>query len=337
MWQVNMISVVDALEGLRGLPDGSVQCCISSPPFWKQRDYGVEGQIGMEVTPELYVERLSEIFGEVKRVLKKDGTLWLNLGDAYWGSGKAGHSKDYHKRHKEFGKTSNRQTHFGMPVTGKHPEYKNKDLIGLPWMVAFALRRQGWFFRQDIIWSKRNCMPESVGDRCTRSHEYIFMFSKSSKYYYDADAIGTAPYEESVKRMKRGVSKQHKYAKGAPGQAMQGIARTRLKQKQHPEEARPFSTHGKKSNRRSVWEITIKPFKDKHFAVFPLELPTLCIKAGSRTDDIVLDPFMGAGTTALAAALLQRKFIGFELNPDYAAIARRRLRRALGLFYPSTD
>lgn len=237
--EINTIKVMDCLEGLRNLPDCCVQCCATSPPYWNQRDYLIKGQYGQEKTPEQYIERLAEVFAEVKRVLKKDGTLWANIGDAYWGSGKAGNNEKYHKKHKEFGKTSERWGHFGIPVTGKHPLYKNKDLIGLPWMLAFALRKQGWYLRQDVIWHKKNCMPESANDRCTRAHEYIFMFSKSAKYYYDADAIATVAQEQSLQRMKRGTSKLHKYAAGVPGQAMQGIARERLNQKLHPEQMFP--------------------------------------------------------------------------------------------------
>lgn len=332
--EINTIKVMDCLEGLRSLPNSCVQCCVTSPPYWNQRDYMIKGQYGQEETPEQYIDKLVEVFAEVKRVLKKDGTLWINMGDAYWGSGKAGSNKDYRKRHKEFGKISGREGHFGIPIRGKHSVYKNKDLIGLPWMVAFALRSQGWYFRQDVIWYKKNCMPESVNDRCTRAHEYIFMFSKKADYYYDADAISTAALEESIKRNKRGIGKLHKYSSGAPGQAMQGIAKERLKQKLHPEQAL-LNTDAKykKANRRSVWEITIKPFKEKHFAVFPLEIPSLCIKAGSREEDIILDPFMGAGTTGLAAALFNRNYVGFELNPEYANLAKRRIRLRMGMFY----
>lgn len=335
MIAVNAIQIMDCLKGLKTLPDESIQCCVTSPPYWKQRDYGITEQYGLEETPELYVERLTEVFGQVKRVLKNDGTLWLNLGDAFWGSGKAGNNLVYQEKHKEFGKISRRQRHFGMPTTGKHADFKKKDLIGLPWMVAFALRRQGWYLRQDIIWHKKNCMPESVDDRCTRAHEYIFMFSKSAKYYYNADAIATIAHEQSLQRMKRGTSKLHKYAAGAPGQAMQGIAKERLKQKLHPEQISlaKASETDTKANRRSVWEISLKPFKEKHFATFPIDIPVLCIKAGSRENDIILDPFMGAGTTALAAALTNRYYTGFELNPDYAALAKRRLRLRMGIFY----
>lgn len=178
-------------------------------------------------------------------------------------------------------------------------------------------------------------MPESVNDRCTRAHEYIFMFSKSAKYYYDADAIATVAHEQSLQRMKRGTSKLHKYAAGAPGQAMQGIARERLKQKIHPEQGFPLANWetSNKANRRSVWEISLKPFKEKHFATFPLDIPRLCIQAGSRENDVILDPFMGAGTTGLAAALLNRNYIGFELNPDYASLAKRRIQLRMGMFY----
>jgi site-specific DNA-methyltransferase (cytosine-N4-specific) len=274
--ELNTIYPGDCLEQLKNLPDELVQCCITSPPYWRLRDYGIDGQLGTEDSPEEYVQALTEIFCEVKRVLRSDGTLWLNLGDAWWGSGKAGKNPAYQARHREFGKPSKNIARFGLPTTGKHPEIKNKDLIGLPWMVAFAFRKQGWYLRQDIIWHKSNGMPESVRDRCTRSHEYIFLLSKSSKYYFDQSAI------------------------------------------------KILNVSGGLANRKSVWSIPAASFKG-HSASFPTLIPELCIKAGSAEGDIVLDPFMGSGTTAITATRLGRQYIGIEINPEYIMIAEERL------------
>lgn len=305
--ELNKVYPGDCLKLLKKLPDGFVQCCITSPPYWRLRDYGVTGQLGSEDTPEEYVRALTEIFNEVRRVLKPDGTVWLNLGDAYWGSGKAGRNSNYQARHREFGQPFKNTARFGQPTTGKHPEIKNKDLIGLPWMVAFALRKQGWFLRQDIIWHKPNSMPESVTDRCTKSHEYIFLLSKSQKYYYDLNAIKTAAkgktlYDRTARVSRKGVNDK--------------LVNCFRKQRG------PYDT----ANRRSVWSIVNVPFKGSHSAAFPPQIPELCIKAGSKEGDIILDPFMGAGTTALAAARIDRQYIGFELNPEYIHLAEERLR-----------
>lgn len=346
MCEVNTIKVIDALEGLRQLPDNFIQCCVTSPPYWRQRDYGIPAQLGMEPTPELYIDSLTSVFDEVRRTLKPDGVLWLNLGDCYWGSGKAGNNPAYQQRHTEFGKPSTKNARFGKPTTGQHPYLKPKDLIGLPWRVALAMQKQGWYLRQDIIWSKSNGMPESITDRCTRVHEYIFMFSKNARYYYDASAIKKPMQISSFERQQYGFGLQNKHSGGIPGQGLHGFHRHReSKQTEHGKRYDSINDRNKtkstptlqKANRRSVWTISTANLKERHYATFPLEIPDLCIKAGSRSEDIVLDPFMGAGTTALAAALLQRKFIGFELNPDYAAIACRRLRLALGLFCPLND
>ncbi|HEY9002725.1 MAG TPA: site-specific DNA-methyltransferase [Mucilaginibacter sp.] len=304
---INTIYPGDCLENLKKLPDDLVQCCVTSPPYWRLRDYGVAGQLGDERTPEEYVGKLAAIFLEVKRVLKPDGVLWLNLGDAYWGSGKVGTSAAYRLRHTEFGKPSKNTARFGLPTTGKHPEIKKKDLIGLPWMVAFALRKQGWFLRQDIIWHKPNSMPESVTDRCTKSHEYIFLLSKSQKYFYDVNAIKTAAkgkteYDRTARVSRKGVCDK--------------LVNCFRKQRG------PYDT----ANRRSVWSIVNVPFKGSHSAVFPPQIPELCIKAGSREGDIILDPFMGAGTTALTAQKLNRQYIGFEINSEYIALAESRLK-----------
>lgn len=341
MLAINAIHVMDCLAGAQQLPSECVQCCVTSPPYFQQRDYGVDGQLGMEASPELYVAALVNLFREIKRILKPDGTLWLNLGDSYWGSGKAGNNPEYQKKHTEFGKPSKEKSRFGKPTTGKHPSIKNKDLIGIPWAVAFALRYDGWYLRQEIIWAKTNGMPESARDRCTRNHEQIFMFSKQSQYYYDANAIKTPLKEISKLRMSRAVSQNHKYAKGSPGKKAQTICTSRgASHKIIPaDNISPLESSVDHpsfwANRRSVWSFSPKGIRDKHFASFPIELPTTCILAGSSPGDLVLDPFMGSGTTAIAAANLKRRYIGFELNPEYAQIASDRLVRDLGMFMPT--
>ncbi|NII26193.1 site-specific DNA-methyltransferase [Pseudoflavitalea sp. X16] len=343
---MNTIHPIDCLQGLRQLPDDCVQCCVSSPPYFHQRDYGMEGQFGLESSPEEYVARMVEVFQEVKRVLRPDGVLWLNLGDGYWGSGKAGNNPEYQARHKEFGKPSSEKSRFSKPTTGKHPVLKPKDLIGIPWAVAFALREKGWFLRQEIIWAKPNCMPESISDRCTRNHEQIFMFSRNSQYYYDADAIKTPVLDSSAARMERGMGENHKYVEGVPGGRKHTLLSPRdNKQDQHGPRHKGFNARWKEkavegaqpkmANRRTVWKVSTRPLKEKHFAAFPLEIPTLCILAGSKPGDLILDPFMGAGTTAIAAASHQRTFIGFELNPSYVEMAVSRLKKDLGMFMPS--
>ena len=302
MLQLNKIYKIDCLKGLKRLPDNYVQCCMTSPPYWRLRDYGVKGQLGLEDTPELYVVALVEVFEEVRRVLKPEGTLWLNIGDAYWNSGKG---VTGNKLHIDFGKPREKERE-GVPTIGKHPELKSKDLIGLPWTVALALRKSGWWLRQDIIWHKPNPMPESVTDRCTKAHEYIFLLSKSRKYYFDYKAIQTKAKGLTLHDRTSRVSR-----KRFPHGTVNGIRKG----------GGPYDM----ANRRSVWSITTKPFAGAHFATFPQELPGLCIQAGSREGDIVLDPFMGAGTTALVAKELGRNYMGFELKPEYIKIARERL------------
>jgi len=261
----------------------------------------MEGQLGLEETPEKYVENMVEVFQEVKRVLKDDGTVWLNLGDSYNGSGGAG--GDYNK-----GGLKEGQPKYGRKFTNN---LKSKDLVGIPWRVAFALQADGWYLRQDIIWHKPNPMPESVTDRCTKSHEYIFLLSKSAKYFYNHISIQEkANYDGRKDTIMKG---SEKYKNSGHILAARGHIRW------HENE-----DGIKIRNKRSVWSINTKPYKEAHFAVFPPKLPELCIKAGSKEGDVVLDPFFGSGTTGWVAQRLGRKWIGIELNPEYIKIAEKR-------------
>ena len=307
MLELNKIYNMDCLEGLKQLPDNSINCCVTSPPYWGLRDYGVEGQLGLESTPEEYVSKMVEIFREVRRVLRKDGTLWLNLGDTYNGT-KIGNTET----------KKNPRVVSDSFIKKSAPNVKVKDLIGIPWMVAFALRADGWYLRQDIIWHKPNPMPESVKDRCTKAHEYIFLLSKSRKYYYDHEAIKEpAAYDGRKDTLMKGSLK---YEKGVvPGQVEHSMAakgHERWKKNERGEYVK---------NKRSVWTIPTKPFKGTHFAVFPEDLIEPCILAGCPEGGIVLDPFMGSGTTAVVALKHNRNYIGIELNPEYIKIAEKRV------------
>lgn len=315
---LNTIFNIDCKQGLKNLPDQSVNCIVTSPPYYGLRDYGVDGQIGLEETPIAYVQNLVEVFREARRVLMDDGTLWLNLGDSYAGSN-GNRGKDCNDiKYKRAGHIE------GKRPTSSIDNLKNKDLIGIPWMVAFALRADGWYLRQDIIWHKPNPMPESVTDRCTKSHEYIFLLSKSARYYYDADAIKEDSIDEE--------SYTNRRERNAPKMATFDIKNLK--------NAGSIKSNGKltsgqiyeKRNKRSVWTVTTKPFKESHFATFPEDLIAPCILAGCPENGIVIDCFMGAGTTALVSRKLNRNYIGFELNPDYIKIAEKRIHNTIGLF-----
>lgn len=296
---LNKIYNVDVLEGLKTLPDNSINCCVTSPPYWGLRDYGVEGQLGLEKTPEEYVAKMVEVFREVKRVLRTDGTLWLNLGDSY-ASGKQKECKNTDLM------WSNNQSR------KPSDNYKHKDLVGIPWMVAFALRADGWYLRSDIIWHKPNPMPESVTDRPTKAHEYIFLLSKSERYYYDHDAI-----------KERATSEQ---GKGATGRGKQGYAVASGKGIQPQQDHSGWcGGDGMNRNKRTVWTVSTKPFKGAHFATFPEALIIPCILAGCPEGGMVLDPFMGSGTTAKVAYENNRNYVGFEINHEYIEIANKRL------------
>ena len=315
MLELNKIYNMDWIEGLNLLDNNSIDCCITSPPYWGLRDYGQDDQLGLEKTPDDYVAKMVLGFREVKRVLKPEGTLWLNLGDSY--SKSESNNGGYSEKSTLSGftnpNTKGRQANESCNKRKLNHGCKPKDLVGIPWMVAFALRNDGWYLRQDIIWHKPNPMPESVRDRCTKSHEYIFLMSKSSKYYYNNEAI-----REPIKTSNKGyISARARTAQGALGG-----------KNKHNMERRDYEDI-KGANKRSVWTITTKPFKDAHFAVFPEDLIRPCILAGCPKDGIILDPFMGAGTTALVSIKEQRNFIGIELNSEYIKIASDRIQPEL--------
>lgn len=302
---VDRIYQGSCIDVMKQWPDGFINTCVTSPPYYGLRDYGVKGQLGLEDSPDKYVTSLVNTFREVRRVLRDDGTLWLNLGDSYarnaakGGSGVGGKNERYLR-------DSYTRAHADVP-----PGMKEKDLIGIPWAVAFALRADGWYLRQDIIWGKPNPMPESVTDRCTKSHEYIFLLSKTPKYYYDHAAIAEPVAASSVQRLSQNVKNQ-KGSSRVPGKTNGTM--------------KAVGTRDKR-NKRSVWNITTKPFSGAHFATFPIDLITPCILAGARERGLVLDPFMGAGTTAVAAIKQNRRYIGCELNPAYIDIAQTRIAK----------
>ncbi|HFF6210727.1 TPA: site-specific DNA-methyltransferase [Stenotrophomonas maltophilia] len=261
------ILIGDSRKLLKDIPDQTFQMCVTSPPYWGLRDYGIDGQIGAETTVDDYYADLVAIFREVRRTLRDDGTLWLNIGDSYTSGGRTWRDVD------------DKNVARGMDYRAPTPEgLKPKDLIGVPWRLAFALQADGWYLRTDIIWHKPNGQPESVKDRPTRSHEYVFLLSKNERYLYDWEAV-----------------------------------------------KEPTTNGDGTRSRRSVWSINTEPYRGAHFAVFPPELVRLCILGGSRPDDIVLDPFLGSGTTGMVALQEGRGFVGIELKPEYAALARERI------------
>jgi DNA modification methylase len=362
---VNTIVCRDSLEVMREWPSESVDMCVTSPPYWGLRDNQIEpsvwggrndcrhqwthsflpptknarqgstettkhpslaaidkpkkgqqcqkcgawfGQLGLEPTPELYVQHLVEIFREVRRVLKKEGTLWLNLGDSY----AANRTYQVHN-------TKDAKEHTYSIGSSVPKGLKAKDLVGIPWSVAFALRSDGWYLRQDIIWAKPNPMPESVQDRCTRSHEYVFLLSKNKKYYYDSESIKEPCAKVSIARQKRGISTTNKWIDGAPGQTPHTLSQPRTNDK-----SRSVSL---KRNKRDVWTITVKSSGYKHFSSYPPDLIEPCVLAGCPKGGIVLDCFMGTGTTAAVALQHGRNYVGIDASPAYCKIAENRIMR----------
>lgn len=348
-----MITILqgDVVEQLRTLPDQSVHCVVTSPPYWGLRDYGVDGQIGLEKTPEEYVAKMVEVFREVKRVLRDDGTLWLNLGDSYGGQCGNTHSKPNNLSNSE--KQKSNCGSWQIEVNRRNEVIKPKDLCGIPWRVAFALQYPdytcngcgethhssewgkfpngrlicpscelskghsiipGWYLRSDIIWSKPNPMPESVTDRPTKAHEYIFLLTKQARYYYDADAVREKYLDSSIERLKQGFN-------------MNGLNPAALATKNPAVKAQGIiEPNPAGRNRRTVWEIATQPTPEAHFATFPEALVEPCIKAGCPIGGTVLDPFGGSGTTAKVARQLKRDCILIELNPAYIKIANHKLR-----------
>ena len=299
-----MIEFGDCRETMRRWKEQGIkaQTCVTSPPYYGLRDYGHDGQIGLEETPEEYIKAMVEVFRCVWDVLEDDGTLWLNIGDSYYNSNGFARASPEYQREGRNNMPANDRKLDKLHETG----LKTKDLIGIPWMMAFALRADGWYLRQDIIWHKPNPMPESVQDRCTKAHEYIFLLSKSQKYYYDSDAIK----EQSTSKSEGIRFGGNKYGDD-----------------DDPKFATKSGNVSKeydKANKRSVWTVTTKPYAGAHFAVFPSDLIEPCILAGAPIGGIVLDPFMGSGTTAQVAQNLGRQYIGCELNPDYCQLQNIR-------------
>lgn len=325
-------------EQMKSWPDGFINTCVTSPPYYNLRDYGMDNQIGLEETPEQFIEKLVEVFREVKRVLRDDGTLWVNIGDSYASTGKNRTEEQVIAKTGLSGSTKSQQQgrKRKYKVTG---DLKPKDLIGIPWMLAFALRADGWFLRQDIIWHKPNGMPESVTDRCTKNHEYIFMLSKSSKYFYDYEAIKTEAIKTEAKNPEddiRRLNQQKVINKSNPTDKVNGLRPRVDKQRGHSRKHAGFNDRWDSmtneeqrsmgANKRSVWTVAPSNFREAHFATFPEALILDCIKAGCPEGGVVLDPFMGSGTTGLVSQKLNRNFIGTELNPEYCKIAYKRLK-----------
>ena len=312
----------DALATLQTLPDASAQCCITSPPYYGLRDYGVDGQMGLERTPDEYVSGMVAVFREVRRVLRDDGTLWLNVGDSYHGGGIGGGGA----KGTSLAGSSNRERQGYYRKVLSIIDSKPKDLLGIPWMLAFALRADGWYLRSDIIWHKPNSMPESVRDRPTKAHEYVFLLTKSARYFFDAEAIKEqgqdsgapdAPINDTNWDGRKdgtvpGKGETHKSGTRKGGNLSRAYSGVN------------WAERGR--NTRTVWTIATQPFSGAHFATMPPDLAERCIKAGSKPGDTVLDPFGGAGTTGLVADRLGRNALLIELNPGYADMARERIR-----------
>ena len=308
-WGVFRIHVGDCVERMREMPAGSAACCVTSPPYFGLRDYGVDGQIGLEETPDAYVTRLVEVFREVRRVLRDDGTCWVNLGDSYANDSKWGGSSSGKHVQALCGNTGIGRSR---PTTG----LKSKDLIGIPWRVAFALQADGWYLRQDIIWHKPNPMPESVRDRCTKAHEYLFLLSKSERYYFDTEATqepaaGGTSKGDGTRLAKAAIARTGGVISGGTAKSTLGTSAAEYR------------------NKRSVWTVPTRPYSGAHFATFPPALIEPCALAGCPPGGVVLDPFGGAGTTGLVAAQHGRVGVLCEINPEYVDIAERRIATAV--------
>lgn len=308
----------DCREVLKTLPDASVHCVVTSPPYFGLRDYGHDGQIGLEETPDAFVAEMVAVFRDVRRVLRDDGTLWLNLGDSYVSVGSGTQGENGQMATRRVAQVRDRKAvHSTIERPPSVHGLKPKNLIGIPWRVAFALQADGWLLRQDIIWHKPNPMPESVRDRCTKAHEYVFMLSKSKRYFFDAEAVAEPVAPSTTERVLQPTLQQQKGSDRVPGKtngAMKAVGGADIR------------------NRRSVWSITTQPFSEAHFATMAPELAETCIRAGCPRGGTVLDPFGGAGTTGLVADRLQRNAVLIELNPQYAEMAERRIFNDAPLF-----
>jgi DNA modification methylase len=319
---MNSIEFGDCRDTMRAWAAQGVraQMCVTSPPYFGLRDYGHAGQLGLEQTPEQYIAAMVEVFRCVRDVLADDGTLWLNIGDSYASRPNGPKASTYTNLHGE-GAAKYRDQH-AQRSAGAPEGLKHKDLIGIPWMLAFALRADGWYLRQGIIWHKPNPMPESVTDRCTKAHEYLFLLSKGPRYFFDSDAM-----QEPA----AGLNNYPPMGGPVPGAPPQGRLRPNVKRggfagKTNAMPGREaFRAISPTRNRRSVWTVATRPYKGAHFATFPPALIEPCIRAGSCAGDIVLDPFMGSGTTAAVALQQGRKYLGCELNPDYEPLQRERI------------
>ena len=310
----NRIICADAIDGLKTLDSESVDMCVTSPPYYGLRDYGVDGQLGIETSPDEYIANLTTVFDEVYRVLKPQGTLWLNIADSYAGSGKGPMSAKLAGNGKNSKLYQKNSAIYVVPKTWNG--IKKKDMIGIPWMLAFSLRSRGWYLRSDIIWHKTNCLPESVKDRPTKCYEHIFLLSKQPNYYFDYKAIREPLKEVSKERYKRGRSDHTKYA----GTKMQ-------RQIDRGQENYLFLDQEYR-RKRDVWEVSTNNYKaDEHFAMYPEKLIEPCILAGSEKDGIVIDPFFGSGTTGAVAKRLGRSYIGIDLNPKFCELARQRIEK----------
>lgn len=311
------ILIGDVRQRIREIPDGNVQCVVTSPPYWGLRDYGHDGQIGLEQTPDEYVAEMVAVFRDIRRILKDDGTLWLNIGDSYTPAGNGSTKKNLnvntHGYESPTLKQNADENHLDRSTL--QSDTKPKDLVGIPWRVAFALQADGWWLRQDIIWHKPNPMPESVTDRCTKAHEYLFLLTKSPRYYFDNEAIKEPALWADDNRAGQGRLTYDGKRQGEAGQGQEA-----------------FVTITDKRNKRDVWTIPTKPFKGAHFAVMPEALVEPCILAGSREGDTIFDPFNGSGTVGVVALQHNRNYIGIELNPEYVTIAEQRLNNANPLF-----
>lgn len=331
----------DCREVLKSLESGTVQCCVTSPPYWGLRDYGCDGQIGLEKTPQEYVETMRQVFGEVWRVLRDDGTLWLNLGDSYFGGGRGGNPSE-----SPFRKQATNAGSLVAPT--KIPNgFKAKDLVGIPWRVAFTLQDDGWYLRQDLIWHKPNPMPESVTDRCTKAHEYIFLLSKSPRYYYDQEAIKEPASDAMLMEVDQGYDgfglKDYASAgvQNPSGVKARIIANARKRADQFGGNKHNGDTtkHSDGSvytgkitvNKRTVWTVPTAPFCGAHFATYPPDLIKPCIMAGTKPGDLVIDPFAGSGTTGMVALELGRRALLVEQNPEYAKLCWQRCNVTRGL------